>query len=94
MISRKLKPLSQIIEETGGADDWEIAASSLYCKKRGWCINSNMKPKFGKPYEYTFYPYSHRNYTHRCNEDDYVYHESWFMDNQLEIKLEPELFEL
>jgi len=50
-------------------------------KGKSWNINRDMKKKFGDGREYTFEVIgnpSYNNYTHKCKEDNFFYHSSWF----------------
>jgi len=60
---------------------------------RNRIINLEMEKKFGNGKEYSFKPDIYGEYTHRCQEDNYCYHESWFEDD-IDYTLESELFEL
>ena len=90
---RKLKDFSYffdkylVLKYNSYAEEYEIQTTEFR-----WIINSDMFPKFGDNKTYTFVKVKKpEGYTHHCQEDNYFYHESWFIPNDL---LEDELFEI
>jgi hypothetical protein len=95
---RKLKSLEKLPNLRN--DDGSSCIQSVYDKESGdricsRTINDIMYPKFGdgKKYRFTTKVYSNSSiamYTHYCPEDDYWYHESWFIEE--DDFLEDDLF--
>ena len=97
IVYKKLKKLKDLPgdwvheREEEGYEFWKNPKNAQH-------INSTMAEKFGNHRKYKFMQIRSEmytgNYTHRCDDDNYHYHSSWFMDDEPEVKLENELFEI
>jgi len=93
IFSKKLKPLNSLNPPVVIRSDDDASCIQEIDKHYVRVINSTMRRKFGNGFEYHFITYREDGrYTHKCMQDNYCYHESWFVED--EDFLEKELFEI
>jgi hypothetical protein len=79
IVLRKLKSLEEIYENIY-PNGWKIYGDYVENSETGWHINDEMMELFGDKQYHKFEEdrNEYNEYTHRCVEDEYSYHESWF----------------
>ena len=90
IVIKRLKKMRNLIPIVVFDEDCYIQNIGRF---RNRIINTTMERKFGNGKEYSFRSDCEGEYTHRCLEDNYCYHESWF-ECDIDYTLESELFEL